>query len=196
MHQDPPQTRIVLIDYISHGINGHLRAEQHHERFHHQGETAAFPGPRHLYLMDSVGATPGARHLGDQLATVLEKVHMPPASFDGVVDSTGSFTDWTLEMFPRHVLESQFQAFRFSLEAAFGHSPLPTQSQCCGKKFLRCHSFLLSPRSPEMQIHPPFCFPRVPTAFAVESLERGTSYGLSNAKGSNLPSAERSLLKR
>jgi hypothetical protein len=43
----------VLIDYISHGIYGHLRAEQHHEGFHHQGETTAFPGPRHLYLMDS-----------------------------------------------------------------------------------------------------------------------------------------------
>jgi hypothetical protein len=36
---------------------------------------------------------------------------MPPASFDGVMDSTRGFTDWTLEMFPRHVLESQFQAF-------------------------------------------------------------------------------------
>src|SRR5208282_2194745 len=42
-------------------------------------------------------------------------------------------------MFTWHVLESQFQAFRFSLKAAFGHSPLPTQSQCRGKKFLRCH---------------------------------------------------------
>jgi hypothetical protein len=41
----------VLIDEISHGIDGHLRAEQHHEGFH--------------------------------------QVHMPPASFEGVVDSSG-----------------------------------------------------------------------------------------------------------
>src|SRR5580704_5582166 len=89
--------------------------------------------------MDPVGATPSARHLGHQFAAVLEKVHMPPASFDGVVDSTGSFADRALEMFPGHVLESQFQAFGFSLKAALGHSPLPTQSQCCSKKFFRCH---------------------------------------------------------
>src|SRR5208337_3546019 len=86
-----------------------LSAEQHHEGFHHQGETAAFAGPRHLYLMDSVGATPSPRHPGHQFAAVLEKVHMPPASFDGVVNSTQSIADRALEMFPWHVLESQFQ---------------------------------------------------------------------------------------
>jgi hypothetical protein len=36
-------------------------------------------------------------------------------------------------MFRGHVLASQFQTLRFSLKAAFGHSPLSTQSQCCGK---------------------------------------------------------------
>jgi ABC-type uncharacterized transport system permease subunit len=41
-----------------------------------------------------------------QFAAVLEKVHMPPASFDGVVDSTRSFADRALEMFSGHVLES------------------------------------------------------------------------------------------
>jgi hypothetical protein len=50
-----------------------------------------------------------------------------------------------------------------------------------------------------MQIHPLlFGFPnKIPRAFAVErarSEER--AQGLSNAKGSHLPSAERSLLKR
>jgi hypothetical protein len=91
--------------------------------------------------MDPVGATPSARHAGYQFAAVLEKVQMPPASFDGVVNSTGSFADWAFEVFPGHVLESQFQAFGFSLKAALGHSPLPTQAQCCGKKFLWCHPF-------------------------------------------------------
>src|SRR6202012_4025974 len=108
--------------------------------------------------MDSVGATPSTRHLGAQLATVLEKVHMPPASFDDVVDSTGSLTDWTLEMFPRHVLESQFQAFRFTLKMAFGHSPLPTQAECSGKKFLRVSSFLLNPR-PHSKCKSSYCAP-------------------------------------
>src|SRR6202011_2641008 len=50
--------------------------------------------------MDSVGATPSPRHPGHQFAAVLEKVHMPPASFDGVVNSTQSFADRALEMFP------------------------------------------------------------------------------------------------
>jgi hypothetical protein len=39
----------MLIEHIGHRIDGHLRAEQHHERFHHQGETAAFSGPGHLH---------------------------------------------------------------------------------------------------------------------------------------------------
>ena len=34
---------------------------------------------------------------------------MPPASFDGVMDSTRSFAERALEMFPGQVLESQFQ---------------------------------------------------------------------------------------
>src|SRR5271166_3141592 len=119
--------------------------------------------------MDPVGATPSARHLGDQFATVLEKVHMPPPSFEGVVDSTPSFADRALEMFPWQVLESQFQAFGFSLKAAFGHSPLPPQSQCCGKKFLRCHPSYCSPRSSKMQVHLRVWHPnKVPKAFALE----------------------------
>src|SRR5260370_22276338 len=44
-----------------------------YEGFHHQGETAAFAGPRHLYLMDSVGATPSPRHPGHQFAAVHRK---------------------------------------------------------------------------------------------------------------------------
>jgi hypothetical protein len=42
---------IVLIEQIGHRIDGRLRAE-HYERFHQQGETAAFSGPGHLPLMD------------------------------------------------------------------------------------------------------------------------------------------------
>ena len=122
---------------------------------------------------------------------------MPPAPFDGVVNSTQVFADRTLEMFPGHVLESQFQAFRFSLKAALGYSPLATQSQCCGKKFLRCHPSLLSPRSLKMQIHPCFA-PRTKYQQFLRLRDRSEerAKGYQNAKGSNLPSAERSLLKR
>jgi hypothetical protein len=69
-----------------------------------------------------------------------EKVQMPPASFDGVVHSTQSFTLRTLKMFPWHLLQSQFQALRFSLKTALAHSPLPAQTQRCGKKFFRCQT--------------------------------------------------------
>ena len=48
-------------------------------------------------------------------------------------------------MFPWHVLESQFQAFGFSLKAALGYSPLPTQSKRCSKEFFRRHAFYLEP---------------------------------------------------
>jgi hypothetical protein len=65
------------------------------------------------------------------------------------VDSTQGFTLWTLKMFPWHVLQSQFQALRFSLKAAFAHSPLAAQSQRHGKKFFRCHPFYCSPPPPK-----------------------------------------------
>src|SRR5260370_32079596 len=114
--------------------------------------------------MHPILATPSARHLGHQFAAVLEEVQMSPAPFDGVVHSTQSLTVRTLKMFPWNVLESQFQALGFSLKAAFGHSPLPAQSKRCGKEFLRCHSFLLTPPSPKTQIP---CLPpeRSPQSF-------------------------------
>ncbi len=43
-------------------------------------------------------------------------------------------------MFSWDVLDSQFQAFGFTLKAALGHSPLPAQSKRGGKKFFRCHN--------------------------------------------------------
>jgi hypothetical protein len=55
-------------------------------------------------------------------------------------------------MFPWYVLQSQFQAFWFSLKAALGHSPLSAQAQRCGKKFFWCHPFYSSPRSPKTQL--------------------------------------------
>jgi hypothetical protein len=45
-------------------------------------------------------------------------------------------------MFPWHVFQSQFQALGFSLKATFAHSPLPPQSQRCGKQLFRCHDLL------------------------------------------------------
>jgi hypothetical protein len=107
--------------------------------FHHQGETTAFPGPRHGHLMDSVGATTVRGTQATSSQRYWKKSHMPPACFDGVVDSTRCFADRALEMFPCNVLEWQFQTLRFSLKAALGHSPLSTQSQCC-KKFPPGHS--------------------------------------------------------
>ena len=92
---------------------------------------------------------------------------MPPASLEGVVDSTEGFTDWRLEMFPWHVLESQFQAFRFSLEATFGHSPLPTQSQCCGKSSSGVILLIQSTVISKSKSSPPVGFPNTgPSAFA------------------------------
>jgi hypothetical protein len=92
---------------------------------------------------------------------------VPPASLDRVVDSTQGFTLGTLKMFPRHVLQAQFQALRFSLKAAFAHSPLAAQSQRCGKKFFRCHPFYSSPPPPKTQI--PLCLPtNFRKAFAVD----------------------------
>ena len=73
-----------------------------------RGKAATFPGPGHLHLMDPVGATTGARHLGHQFAAVLEKVHVSPAPFDGVVHPTEGSTLGTRKMFPPHVLQSQF----------------------------------------------------------------------------------------
>src|SRR6516162_2885071 len=52
--------------------------------------------------MDPVGATPSARHLGHQFATVLEKVQMPPAPFDSVVHPTEGSTLGTGKMLPPH----------------------------------------------------------------------------------------------
>jgi hypothetical protein len=139
MHQHPPQPRIVLLEHLGHGLHGHLGAEHHHEGFHHQGKTAAFPRPGHRDLMDPVLATPEARHLGHQFATVLEKVQVPPAPFDRVVYPAPRSTLGTLEMLPPHVLQSQFQALGFSFKAAFGHPPLRPQSQGRRKECFRCH---------------------------------------------------------
>jgi hypothetical protein len=55
--------------------------------------------------MDSIGATPSTWDPGHQFAAVLEKVQMPPASLDGIVHSTQSFTERTFKMFPWEVLD-------------------------------------------------------------------------------------------
>ncbi len=55
-------------------------------------------------------------------------------------------------MFPWHVLESQLQAFGFSLKAALDYSPLPAQSKRCSKEFFRRHAFYFSRRLAQMQI--------------------------------------------
>src|ERR1700740_3190365 len=111
-------------------------------RFHHQGKTAAFPCPGHLHLMHPVCATPSARHLGHQFATVLEKVQVPPAPFDGVVYPAEGSTLRTLKMLSPHVFQSQFQALWFSLKATFHYPPLLPQAQRRSKKFFRCHGSL------------------------------------------------------
>src|SRR5271170_2605610 len=102
--------------------------------------------------MDAVGATPGARPLSHQFAPVLEKIHMPPASLDCVVHSAEGSTLGTLKLLPWNVIESQFQAFGFSLKTAFAHSPLLAQSKRYGKKFFLCHGLYSSPPSPKTQI--------------------------------------------
>jgi hypothetical protein len=76
----------------------------------------------------------------------------PPASLDGVVHWAQSLTLRTGKMFPWHVLESQLQPFGFSLKAALGHSPLPTQSKRCSKKLFGRHAFYFSRRLAQMQI--------------------------------------------
>jgi len=76
---------IGLVQQIGHTVHRHLGTQEHDKGFHQQAKTAALPRPRHLQLMDSVGATPGAQHLGHQFAVILEKAQMPPASLDGVV---------------------------------------------------------------------------------------------------------------
>src|SRR6202011_3867141 len=136
---------------------------------HHEGKTAAFSGPGHLHLMNPVLATPSAWRLGHQFAAILEKVQMPPVPFDRVVHSTQSFTDRTLKMFPWNVFESQFQALRFSLKAALGHSPLLAQSQCCGKKIFQCHPFLLKSIHPKVKSIPILSPEQRPKVFALDS---------------------------
>ena len=102
--------------------------------------------------MDSVGATPRAGHLGYQFAAVVEKVHMPPPSLDGVVHCAKSLTLRTGKTFPWHVLESQLQTFGFTLKAALGYSPLPTQSKRCSKEFFGRHRFNFNRLQAETQI--------------------------------------------
>src|SRR3979411_2186636 len=94
---------------------------------------------------------------------------MPPVPFDSVVHSTQIFTDRTLKMFPWNVFESQFQALRFSLKAALGHSPLLAQSQCCGKKFFRCHPFYSNPIHQKAKSIPSLFHEQRPKGFAVDS---------------------------
>src|SRR4029077_16835396 len=112
---------------------------------------------------------------------------MSPAPFDRVVHPTKGSTLRTLKMLPRHVLQSQFQAFWFFLKAALHYLPLLPQTQRCGKKFFRCHPCYFSPPSPKTQI---------------EWLLRLTASGEERAKccqtqnAVTFPSAERSLLKR
>src|SRR6516162_388354 len=90
--------------------------------------------------MDPVLATPGPRHLGHQFTAVLEKVQMPPAPFDRVVDPTLLATQRTVEVLGAQVFDSQFQPLGLALKATFHHLPLLTQSQRRTKKFFRCHA--------------------------------------------------------
>jgi hypothetical protein len=133
-------------------------------------------------------------------ASIIRVKYIPPACFDGVVDSTRCFADRALEMFPCNVLELlewQFQTLRFSLKAALGHSPLPTQSQCCGKKFPPVSSFLLSPRSPKTQIHPSCLASRTKYQQLLRLRDRSEERAKAiERKRQNLLNAGRSLLKR
>jgi hypothetical protein len=89
--------------------------------------------------MHPVLATPGPRHPGHQFTAVLEKVQMPPAPFDGVVDPTLLAAQRTGEVLSAQVFDSQFQPLGLALKTTFYHLPLLTQSQRRAKKFFRCY---------------------------------------------------------
>jgi hypothetical protein len=146
--------------------------------------------------MDPVLATPSAWHLSEQFAAILEKVQMPPASLDGVVQATPSFTLRTFEMLPRHVFQTQFQAFWFSLKATFDHSPLPAQSQRCSKKLFRCHPFYCSPTialKANGYCLPKQCFQK---PLRLSCPQRGTSAGAARTQNAVTPRARSEACSR
>ena len=67
-----------------------VRAQEHEERFHEQGEAALGPGPWHLDLLDAATlAAIDAGHKGVHVALELEEVEVPPGALEGVVDGAG-----------------------------------------------------------------------------------------------------------
>src|SRR5208283_3158889 len=73
------------------------------------------------------------------LAPVLEKVHMPPASLDGVVNRAQTPALGTFKLLSGNVLKFQLQAFWFAFKHASADMPLIAKAQCQSKKLLRCH---------------------------------------------------------
>ncbi len=67
------------------GQHRHLAGQDHRRLLEHEREPAALARPRHLDALDPVIGTVGARHLGRDVATVLEKVAMPPSELGEVM---------------------------------------------------------------------------------------------------------------
>jgi hypothetical protein len=68
-----------------------------------------------------------------------KKVHMPPASLDGVVNRAQAPALETFKLLPGNVLKFQLQAFWFAFKHASADMPLIAKVQCHSKKLLRCH---------------------------------------------------------
>src|ERR1700736_1886932 len=100
--------------------------------------------------MHTVLAAPHPRHVRYQLATVLEKIQVPPTLLGRVADATELTAFWTLKLAAAIKLQTNFQHLRFTTKFAAAHSPWgSTQAQCRFKEFFRsgsshpiaCHLF-------------------------------------------------------
>ena len=82
---DAPQALIGDADDAGGGQHRHLARQDHRRLLEQEGEPASLARPRHLDALDPVIGAIRARHLGGDVAMVLEEIQMPPGERAEVV---------------------------------------------------------------------------------------------------------------
>lgn len=86
---DTPQPLVGDLDNACHRQDRHLADQRQRRLLEQQCERAAFPRPRHADPKHPVIGAVCARHLGGDVAVVLEEVEMPPSELGEVVGLAG-----------------------------------------------------------------------------------------------------------
>jgi hypothetical protein len=144
---DAPQALVGDADEAGGGEHRHFADQKERGLLEQEGEAAALPSPGHGDAQHTVVRAVGARHLGRDIAVVLEEVEMPPSELGEVVSLAGTAAGRTGEQRAAvsRDLKVQFVWLRRGVEPLADQLPRRDYAKPQGQNVVGVHAALLVP---------------------------------------------------